>query len=240
MPPSPAPPARTGRGAGGSHGAWGGMRGGGRPTGVGHGGRDADGARPGSSGRGRRIENGHLRRLVGEGPHPADVPGQLGRDERVGRAGEDTRPGTELGLVLARDDEHLADDTDRQGVGEIGDRVHLGFAFDGVEQSVDELLNSRSHRFEGAWRERQVDEPAQALVVGRVHEQEGAVFVVDDRVGARAPLLLDADESSVAVVAAEALVVAEDRRGVREPGERLDAERGDVHGVFTAEAAVAR
>ena len=97
-------------------------------------------------------------------------------EEEVGiePPGEGVRPLLEALLVVQGHAQEVADDPDRQGIGEGVDEIDLAGLEGGVEQLVDDLLGALAQRLDHPRRERLGHEPPQARVVRRVAEEEGA------------------------------------------------------------------
>ena len=113
--------------------------------------------------------------VVGEGKgRVAALLELLERRPEVGveAAGELSRPALERFVVLGGNAEHLADDLDRQRVGEVADHLDRALLERGVEQAVDDLLDPRPKLLDDLRCERLAHQAAQAGVVGWVEEQE--------------------------------------------------------------------
>ncbi len=91
---------------------------------------------------------------IGSAPH-------VGTGHRLG-------PDAELGPVFSRDAEQFGDHNGREGCGEVGDDVEGFPRPERGEQLGADLANSRFERGDRTRREGPVDDPAEALVVGRV------------------------------------------------------------------------
>ena len=68
--------------------------------------------------------------------------------------------------------EHARDHLDREGRGEVGDRVELGRVVQRIEEAADDLADHRFERRDGARREHPADQRAEAVVLGRIHHDE--------------------------------------------------------------------
>ncbi len=170
--------------------------------------------------------------------HDREVHDRVERQDDVGR------PPAEPVLILGRDPEHLADDDDRQRVGEVGDQVELPrpALLDPVEQAVDDLVDVRPHRFDHAGREGLADDAPQPVVVRRVEEEHRTRLVpLEEPFGAALHLPELLEQVALARVAAEPLRVLEDRLTVCVAGEDPDAgHQSGMDGLEPAEPLVLR
>ena len=76
-------------------------------------------------------------------------------------------------LVRLGDSEHLADDDDRQGIGEAFHQIAFAVGLEGIDQAMGQVAHARAHRLGAAGVEGLGHEAADALVVRRVHEKDG-------------------------------------------------------------------
>ena len=170
---------------------------------------------------------------------PADPPALhdrlVGRDADGVEAPDDVRrPLLDLLVVAGRHSEHVADDGDRQRVGEIADDVHPPLPLHPIEQEIHHALDLPAHALDDPRREGSVDERPQAGVVGRVAEEHGA------REAAGLGLLaVLGREDGLESVAPEARV-AQGRDAVLVAGEDPQAERAQVDGIGLAQVPVER
>ncbi len=73
--------------------------------------------------------------------------------------------------VRLRNAEHIRDHNHRQGMGQVLNHIHATGWHDGIEVSLDNLLNAPLQRGDGAGRKRLAHEPAQPRVIGRILTQ---------------------------------------------------------------------
>ena len=155
------------------------------------------------------------------------------------------RPGDARGPLRLGNPQELADDSARQGFGQVRDDIHAAGRRREIEQRVGARLDARAERLHGTRRERSAHRVAQPRVVRRVTEQHrlpvaGLVAAGGVReTVARAGL---ARSRARAEVALEALApeprVAEDRCHVGVPCEHPEPVRRAVHRVLLAQLAV--
>ena len=111
-----------------------------------------------------------VRQLTGRGDAALD---HLGRRKRRGqqvRGGG--RPFGEALAIGERHAHHLADDRRRHRQRQVGDDVHLAALGDAIEQLVDQHLDARPQRLDGARAKRLVHQLAQPRVIRRVLLQD--------------------------------------------------------------------
>ena len=128
--------------------------------------------------------------------------------------------------------EHARDHLDREGRGEVGDRVELGRVVHRIEEAPDHLADHRFERRDGTRREHPTHERSEAVVLRRIHHDE-------------APEALDLlrvhreREELDAVRAREPLPVSVRRQDVGEARQRVEpVPLAEVHGCFVAQAPV--
>ena len=110
---------------------------------------------------------------LGEVVALVDRPAEVGR-QAIG-------PGFDRLEVLLRGAHQPGDDRRRQREGELPDEVHRATRDDAVEERVDGPLDAIAARLELFRRERALQEAPQAVVVGRVAEDEPVAQHVGDR-----------------------------------------------------------
>ncbi len=106
-------------------------------------------------------------------------------------------------MVVGRHPEPLADDRDRERLGEVVQQVEVAPFDERLEQFGRELRRLLPHRLHAPGRERRRDELADARVIGRLEPEEAPALDVPERLPARIErlrleLLLGTDVPEVA------------------------------------------
>jgi hypothetical protein len=110
--------------------------------------------------------------VVGEGAASGDATlahlGVRRQQDRVEAARDVQAPALEALVVRHRNAEHLADDNDRQRVGELLDQVHPVVVLHRRQEVIDDLLDMRPEHLNHARSERLAHQAAQPGVIGRI------------------------------------------------------------------------
>ena len=158
----------------------------------------------------------------------------LPAQHRLERAEDGERPAAQRTALILRNAQHVADELNRNGRGEIGNEIDLAARGGAFQQPVDQRLDARLQRAQRPRRERGREQPAHPRVIGRVVEDEARrVMLVEQAVGKIRPEVEP-------LVRAPGVHVAIDRKAIVVAGEEARAIGHAMDRVELAERAIGR
>ena len=145
-------------------------------------------------------------------------------------------------MVFRRDAKNLADDGDRERVGEVAHHVHLAVTLYRIEQVIHYGLNARAHAFHRAHGEHFTHQGPQPGVVRRVGVDQPDGVVMVDRFGLLAHRLgQTVQRERVAACVGEAERIAHCGDDIIVAGQHPTAhDLAPMHGVFSAQFMIDR